>query len=287
MCVECKHFARLTENEREYLGERYIDLSLDFQNVLGFCLRKERKSHNLFFQKIVTNDTKFICYAFSKGSYCEPLKIQTKLNSYFQFYVSRESIGDENQIRIQAMDQGEIIATINSLVLEQKCRYCGSSLKLSGGSILEIGCETCERKVAIPVTLSIWPVLYTFSSQCVHGAEFNQCNTCQLSIRERKSLLDIELPQLVEIELPALPAYLALELSLGDYDQEYWAEMNAFEVDSVENESLYVSNYEEYFEDVFEEYSEYMSERGETQDSPWKPSICPYDFRENFERQFD
>jgi ssDNA-binding Zn-finger/Zn-ribbon topoisomerase 1 len=89
------------------------------------------------------------------------------------------------------------------LPLQTLCRFCGVPLVLGAGERLICYCPECERTATIPLTLAGWPHLFRKSSTCPHGLQWDKCELCERSRTERRSVVELELPTVVEHELQA------------------------------------------------------------------------------------
>lgn len=111
--------------------------------------------------------------------------------------VNRPFVNGETYIIIGCSRYPECKYSVNSLKLNIKCRFCGSNLYLSGGPILTCKCLNCSKGgkgVAIPISIKTYPSLAMPDGGCIHSGDLSNCENCETSRRERKNLLEIEIP---------------------------------------------------------------------------------------------
>ena len=119
------------------------------------------------------------------------------------------------------------------LPLQTLCRFCGVSLVLGAGERLICYCPKCKRAATIPLTLAGWPHLFRAGTTCPHGLRWDKCKLCERSRTERRSVVELELPSVVEHELEARQIHeetrkeapfkaTAFELAWPDEYYEWW-----------------------------------------------------------------
>jgi hypothetical protein len=68
--------------------------------------------------------------------------------------------------------------------------------------LLTITCPNCNRRAIAPITILNWPGLF---GVCPHGNALTECSICQKSKSEKISVLDLDLPRIIEATQKTTP----------------------------------------------------------------------------------
>jgi len=200
-CSHCKYFLKFTSIEREDMAPRLR--SCGFKgNYIGGCTYRnggfayagERHSFLVrrYLEKPVIN-----CGYYESGFFVESTGTTCPKCLQGLIVITRLLRQDRNAtILIGCSLYPACDFSTPDLTLGTKCPNCGSYLVLSAGDQLVCGCPKCKRGIPIPLTVRSWPNLIISEARCLHGLKVEECDLCTQSLKERLSLIDLELPLL-------------------------------------------------------------------------------------------
>jgi ssDNA-binding Zn-finger/Zn-ribbon topoisomerase 1 len=195
-CNLCKHYVNLTETELCFLLPTFIKLGIDKDKINGACIR-HGNNKDLLIRYFLKGDEKN-CIFFEKGFYFEKLNSECPHCKKGNLVLRRPKVDLKTRIMFGCERYPACNYIGNIIKLSTCCKFCGSPLELHSGDIMRVSCPKCKRPLNIPVSFNIWPTLSRPEGGCIHSMSSVDCNLCDQSRSEKRSLLEIELPMLAQ-----------------------------------------------------------------------------------------
>ncbi|MHC1740639.1 MAG: hypothetical protein AB9897_05955 [Anaerolineaceae bacterium] len=195
-CEQCVNYVNLTEIELNYLKPTFKKLNLENNLIKGACVRPGLNPPLLINRYPGGNETD--CMFFEKGFYLENLNYSCPECDQGKMVIRRPKINSQPRIMFSCNRYPMCKKIINIIELETLCRFCKVPLELHSGEIMKVVCPSCYNLLEIPISLKIWPALAKPKGGCIHTNALQPCDACDASRKQRKSLLELEIPNLAK-----------------------------------------------------------------------------------------
>ena len=193
-CRTCLNYIRFTLSEKKNVEPKLAKIWPYIKSVEGMCTHPPT-SEPIIVDYIFGDEGN--CEIYERGFYREKIGIPCPECRKGELAISHLTINAELTILIGCNRYPECGYSTRHVQLKSLCRFCHVPLVLSTGEILRCSCPQCRRGVDIPGTLRIWPHFSKPDQGCMHLPEKLNCATCKQSRNQRISLMDIEMPMLM------------------------------------------------------------------------------------------
>ena len=252
-CTRCIHFVRFTNTESLLIQSK---ISRYFQKgkCLGACVRPLSNSQFLIHRYIFGNEGN--CEPFERGFYQEKTGIACPQCIAGKIVIVRPLINNQTVIIIGCSRHPDCGFHARQIPISTVCRICNTPLMITGGEILKCYCPECNRSIQVPISIYTWPDLIKPQGGCVHSSKIDTCEFCNASREQKKSLVDIELPFLIQEEKREKEKKIGMEIQKAAEEKARLAKKPLFDY-SFES-LLYDPRYDTDLEfDTEEEYQNY------------------------------
>jgi len=215
-CYNCRYLLRFTPAEAETYRRKLATLGLE-GDFFGGCTVKWR-SQPLLVRRYLDRPVED-CPRWQEGYFQDNVGVSCPECREGQVVVVRPAKEKRTYTLIGCSRHPACGFSSFHLPLQTTCRYCQVSLVLSAGEKLAVYCPRCRRKAPVPMTLAGWPRLLEGGETCPHDLDWDDCRACEISMKEGRNIVDLELPFVAQYWLKLrepLPAHERDKILWGD-----------------------------------------------------------------------
>lgn len=255
-CYNCRFFVSFTPSESRMINKKLSENGL-LGKFMGGCV--SNRDHLPFIvRRYLTKPVNYCAYH-SDGQFTENTMITCPKCKKGDVYIIHTSF-----IKMKCSEYPACRFETSVLILKHRCRFCQVPLILRSGDGLYCCCPKCKRKAFIPLTIKGWPSLFQIGDKCPHNKNWTECETCQYCIKNRKNIIEYELP-----EVASYWRYLYEPYNELDYLDDYDVRGDFDDYESIYYEDEYEDAYKDVIEEIYEWYDEFTENIGNDLESGW------------------
>jgi len=194
-CFNCRFLISFTPPEAEDFRARLAEESLP-GDFFGACAHRVPTAPPFIIHRYLDHPV-HDCYYWECGYFQDALGLRCPQCKQGEAVVVSPAKNKQTYTLIGCSRYPDCRFATRFLPLDTKCRFCGVRIMLACGDQLVCYCPECKRGSGVPLTVGSWPQLVRSGETCPHHLPWAECDSCQRSFTEKRSLVDIELSAVV------------------------------------------------------------------------------------------
>jgi len=227
-CFNCCFFIKFTQQEIGICQDRLREHDID--GAIGACSFQERQNPRVI-RFFVTRPI-LECSYWEAGFFEDDLNITCPQCGKGNAVIKRPRKDKKIFLLIGCTRYPDCTFSTKYFPLKINCKYCDIPLVLGAEESLSVTCPRCHRRASVPFTILVWPYLLTHRETCPHNYVWTECTRCSKSKEVRTNLLDIELPDILQIQgslanvTDRIISY-PVQHATWDYEETYYTQGNS------------------------------------------------------------